>query len=392
MTIQLSNKVERIKPSPTLSVAATAAQLKAQGQDIVDLSLGEPDFDTPDSIKAAAIQAIQEGFTKYTAVDGIPELKAAIVNKFAKENHLNYTTNQVIASTGAKQCIFNLLFALLNPGDSVLIPTPYWVSYPDIALMADAIPIPLPTQLKQNFKITPEQLEDAITPHTRLLMLNSPSNPSGMAYSQQELSALAEVLLRHPQVFIMTDDIYEHVLWSMEHFVNILNVCPDLYERTIVINGVSKAYAMTGWRIGYAAGPEKIIAAMKKVQSQVTSNPNSIAQVAATAALTGDQSFIKTMTQAFRQRHDFLVAEINQIPGMQCLMADGTFYAFPSVQAILAERNFKSDIEFANYLLSKAQVAVVPGSAFGSPGYIRMSYATSMDVLKDAVFRLKAVL
>jgi len=389
MSISLSDKVNRIKPSATLAVSNRATELKAAGEDIIDLSIGEPDFDTPEFIKAAAVKALSEGFTKYTAVDGIAGLKKAIVQKFQNENGLTYQPQQIIVSCGAKQSLFNVFEALLNAGDEVIIPAPYWVSYPDMVLLTDGTPVIVKTDISQRYKISAAQLESAITSKTKLLILNSPSNPSGMAYSKQELKALGEVLLRHPQVIIVTDDIYEHILWADEPFANILNACPELYDRTVVVNGVSKSYAMTGWRIGYAAGPLAIIAAMKKVQSQSTSNPNSIAQVAAQAALSGDQGFIKTMMQEFKRRHDFLLQRINAIPGMECQPADGAFYAFVSVKNLLKQLGLKNDLELSEYLLKEAKVAVVPGSAFGTDDHLRLSYATSIEILEKALGRIQ---
>lgn len=391
MNIQLSEKVNRIKPSPTLAVTARAMELKAMGEDIISLSAGEPDFDTPEHIKLAAIKALHDGLTKYTAVDGTPQLKQAICKKFAQENQLQYEPKQILVSAGAKQAIFNLCEALLNPGDEVIIPAPYWVSYPDIALLTDGIPVFIETDINHHFKITPTQLEAAITPRTRLLILNSPSNPSGIAYNKAELQQLAQVLLKHPQVIILTDDIYEHILWTDAPFVNILNACPELYQRTIVINGVSKAYAMTGWRIGYAAGPASLISAMSKVQSQTTSNANSIAQAAATVALTSDQQCVKAMCQSFKERHDFVVEQLNAMHNVHCLKGDGTFYAFVDVRKLLQARNMKNDVELAEYLLREAKVAVIPGSAFGLQGYIRISYSTSMTNLQNAMQRIKHV-
>lgn len=386
----LSKKLAGIKPSITLTVAARAIALKAQGEDIIDLGVGEPDFDTPDFIKEAAIKAIHDGFTKYTAVDGTAGLKQAIVQKFARENQLHYQPSQVLVSCGAKHSLFNLFMAVLNPGDEVIIPAPYWVSYPDMVMLADGVPVIMSTLATQRFKMSAAELEAAITPQTRLLILNSPSNPSGMAYTRAELAALAEVLLGHPHVLIATDDIYEHILWTDTPFLNIVQVCPALADRTIVVNGVSKAYAMTGWRIGYAAGPIDVITAMRKIQSQSTSNPNSIAQVAAETALNGDQSFIKTMTAEFKRRHDFMVQEINTIPGLSLMPCDGTFYAFISVEKLLAHRDIADDAAFAELLLQKAKVSVVPGSGFGVPGYIRASFATSMEQLEIAVKRIAA--
>jgi len=390
---RLSERVSRIKPSPTMAVTAKAAELRRAGHDVIGLGAGEPDFDTPEHIKNAAIEAIRAGRTRYTAVDGILELREAICEKFRRDNQVAYQPDQVLVSCGAKQSIYNLATALLGTGDEAIILAPYWVSYPDIVLLADAVPVILAAGPEQNFKVTPGQLEAAITPRTRLLMINSPSNPTGVAYTRAELEALAEVLRRHPQVIVATDDIYEHIYWSPEPFCTLLTVAPDLHERVVTINGVSKVYAMTGWRIGYAAGPRKLIAAMKKIQGQSTSNPNSIAQYASLAALNGDQSCITEMTTAFRERHDWLVEALNGLPGVSCLPADGAFYAFPDVSdAIAAIDGVEDDTGFAEYLLEKAGVAVVPGSAFGAPGHERLSYACSMETLKEAVRRISGVL
>ncbi len=388
MDIQLSHRVQSVKPSPTLAVTARAKELRAQGKNIIGLGAGEPDFDTPEHIKEAAIRAIRDGFTKYTAVDGTPELKTAIIDKFQRDNGLSYTPNQVLVSCGGKQSFFNLAQALLNPGDEVIIPAPYWVSYPDMVLLAEGKPVVVEAGLEQGFKITPEQLEAAITPRTRMVVLNSPSNPTGVAYTMADWAALGEVLRRHPQIIIATDDMYEHILWADEPFCNIVNACPDLYDRTMVLNGVSKAYSMTGWRIGYAAGPEKLVQAMKKVQSQSTSNPTSISQVAATAALSGDQTCIQEMLKAFRQRHDFVVQELNHIQGFRCLPSQGAFYSFPDVGAAMAAKGYETDMAFAEHLLNDAEVALVPGSAFGKAGYVRLSFATSMENLREALGRL----
>lgn len=392
MDVQISTRVQRIKPSPTLAVTARAAELRAAGKDIIGLGAGEPDFDTPDHIKQAAIKAIQDGFTKYTDVGGTPQLKQAIIAKFARENGLCYTPTQILVSVGGKQSFFNLVQALLNPGDEVIIPAPYWVSYPDMVMLADGIPVVISADIDQHFKITPAQLEAAITPLTRLVVINSPSNPTGAAYTRDELAAVGEVLRRHPSILIATDDMYEHILWTTEPFVNILNVCPDLFERTVVLNGVSKAYSMTGWRIGYAGGPALLIGAMKNIQSQSTSNPTSISQVAAQAALNGDQSCIARMCQAFKERHDFVVKELNAIPGIRCIAGQGTFYSFPNVEGLIGRLDgIQADVDLAEFLINEAGVALVPGSAFGAPGHLRLSFATDMDTLREALSRLKGV-
>ena len=391
--ITLSQRVQRVRPSPTLAVTARAAQLRAAGQDIIGLGAGEPDFDTPAHIKQAAIRAIEAGATRYTAVDGTPELKTAIINKFQRDNGLAYQPEQILVSCGGKQSFYNLAQALLNSGDEVIIPAPYWVSYPDMVRLADGEPVIIHAGLEQHFKISPEQLDAAITPRTRLFVLNSPSNPTGVAYSRAELEALAEVLLRHPHVLIATDDMYEHILWADEPFSNIVNACEALYPRTVVLNGVSKAYAMTGWRIGYAGGPAPLIQAMKKIQSQSTSNPAAVSQAAATEALNGDQACITPMLNAFRERHDYLVEALNTLPGVRCARADGTFYAFPDFSGLITGlAGIDNDVALAEYLLAEAGVALVPGSAFGAPGYARLSFATSMAMLKEAMNRLESVL
>ena len=385
----LSHRVQNVKPSATLAITARAKELKAQGKDIIGLGAGEPDFDTPAHIKQAAIEAIQAGFTKYTAVDGTPSLKQAIIAKFERDNGLSYQPNQVLVSCGGKQSFFNLAQAYLNPGEEVIIPAPYWVSYPDMVLLAEGKPVIIQAGLEQGFKISPEQLRAAITENTRLVVLNSPSNPTGVAYSKAELAALGEVLREYPDILIASDDMYEHILWANEPFANIVTACPDLYDRTLVMNGVSKAYSMTGWRIGYAAGPEWLVKAMKKVQSQSTSNPTSISQVAAEAALNGDQGCIQEMLSAFKQRHDFVVEELNKIKGVNCLPSQGAFYSFPDMrEAIAALDGISDDVELAEYLLNEAGVAMVPGSAFGQPGYMRLSFATSMENLSEALKRL----
>ncbi len=392
-TIRLSGRVQRIQPSPTLAVTARAKELKGQGRDIIDLGAGEPDFDTPDHIKEAAIRAIRAGFTKYTAVDGMPSLKQAVVDKFTRENNLDFTPDQVLVSVGGKQSFFNLAMALLDSGDEVVIPAPYWVSYPDIVRLADATPVFISAGHERGFKITPEQLDAVIGYKTRLVVINSPSNPSGSVYTRAELAALGEVLRKYPDVLIATDDMYEHIVWTAEPFCNIANVCPDLLPRTIVLNGVSKAYAMTGWRIGYCAGPKPLIAAMCKVQSQSTSNPTSIAQVAAEAALSGDQACIVPMRAAFHARHDRLVKRLNGLRGVRCIPSQGTFYSLPSFHAAMTNlEGIRDDVELAELILNQTGVALVPGSAFGAAGYLRLSFATSMENLDAAVDRLEKLL
>lgn len=389
----LSQRVQRIKPSPTLAISARAEELQAEGKPIINLSVGEPDFDTPDYIKEAAIKAIHAGHTKYTAVDGIKALKQAVIDKFARENNLHYKHNQILISSGAKHSIYNLLTAVVNPGDEVIIPAPYWVSYPDMVKLTDGMPVIVKTDFSNQFKMTPKQLEAAITNKTRVVIINSPSNPTGIAYTKEELKQLGEVILRHPDIIVCSDDIYEQNQWNHTPFNNIVNACPALQERTVVVNGSSKTYAMTGWRIGYAAGSAAIIGAMKKAQSQSTSNACSIAQYAALAALEGDQSCIREMTKAYKERHDYLYGELTQIPGIKCLPSDGTFYCFPSVEALFKpEKGITNDLEFADFLLTHAEIAIVPGSAFGAPGHIRLCYTTSMENLVEAVKRLKAAL
>ena len=392
--MELSKRVQAIKPSPTLAVTARAAKLKAEGRDVIGLGAGEPDFDTPQHIKDAAVEAIGKGFTKYTAVGGTPSLKQAIVAKLRRDNGLDYTAKQVLVSCGGKQSFFNLTLALINAGDEVIIPAPYWVSYPDIVLIAEGRPVIVQTGIEQSFKMSAEQLATAITTRTKMVVINSPSNPTGAVYSLKELQALGAVLRKHPEILIATDDMYEHIALRDEKFVNILNACPDLYARTMVLNGVSKAYAMTGWRIGYAAGPEHIITAMENVQSQSTSNPTSISQVAAEAALSGDQGCITPMLEAFRERHLFVVDALNKIPGVHCIQSEGAFYAFPDVRPVIANLHQRglikdaTDVALSEYLLERVGVAVVPGSAFGSEGYVRLSFATSMDNLRQAIARM----
>ncbi len=376
MTIELAARVRRIKPSPTLAVTAKAGELKAAGKDVLSLGAGEPDFDTPDHIKAAAVKAIADGFTKYTPVGGTPSLKKAIAAKHQRDNGLEYAPAQILASCGGKQSCYNLCQVLLNDGDEVIIPAPYWVSYPDMALLAGGQPAIIETSAATRYKITAEQLEATITPRTRLMFLNSPSNPSGMAYTKAELAALGAVLLKHPQIVIATDDMYEKILWAEEPFCNILNACPELYDRTVVIHAVSKTYAMTGWRLGWACGPKDLIRAMTAIQSQSTSNPCSISQVAAETALNGDQACVAQMTEAFKRRHDLLVEGLNKISGVRCLPGDGTFYVFPDVSGLIEKLGVRDDLALADKLINEALVALVPGSAFGTPGHLRLSFAT----------------
>ena len=393
MEIRVANRAASIRPSPTLAVTAKAAELRAAGRDIIALSAGEPDFDTPGHIKDAAIKAIHDGKTKYTAAGGLPELKQAVIDKFQRENALTYKPGQVLVSCGAKHSIYNLMQALLNPGEEVIIPAPYWVSYPDMAKLAGAEPVVIKTGLENRFKITRKQLHGAITDKSRLFMINSPSNPTGVSYSETELAEIAGLLTEHPEIIILTDDIYEHILWGQSEFKNIVNVCPELYDRTVVVNGVSKAYSMTGWRIGYLGGPLPLVKAAQKIQSQSTSNPSSISQYAAIAALNGDQTYINESMAIFKQRHDFVHAGLNSIDGVECTASDGTFYSFPNMQGVIDKLDgINNDIELGEYLLEQAEVALVPGSAFGAKGYMRLSYATSMENLETALERLKAAL
>ena len=387
----LSKRVQKVKPSATLAVTAKANELKSQGIQIVPMGSGEPDFDTPINIQKAAIEAIHNGQTRYTAVDGTPALKKAIIDKFKRQNNLDYTDTQVMASSGGKQVFYNLCQAVLDKGDEVIIPSPYWVSYPDMVILADATPVVVETGLEQDFKITPKQLEQSITDKTKLFIINSPSNPTGAVYSKDELQALADVLINHPKVLVITDDIYEHIRWGNDDFINIVMAEPKLKDRTIILNGVSKGYAMTGWRIGYGAGPEAIIKAMKKIQGQSTSNPCSIAQAAALEALNGDQSIIDTMVSAFEERHEYIVNALNAIDGVECPRSQGAFYSFPRVEGLIKRLGLKDDVEFSTYCLEKLNIALVPGSAFGASGYVRFSFATSMDNIKQAVEKLASV-
>lgn len=393
VTITLSNRVNNVKPSPTLAITALAAQLRSEGKDIIGLGAGEPDFNTPDAVNNAAIDAIHNGLTKYTAVDGTPSLKQAVIDKFSRENGVDYKMDEVMVSTGGKQVFYNLCQAILNSGDEVIIPAPYWVSYPDIVKLADATPVVVSAGIEQQFKITPQQLESAITPNTKLFVHNTPSNPTSVMYSHDELVALGEVLERNPHVVVATDDIYEHILLGDTTFSNLLMATPALYSRTVMMNGVSKGYAMTGWRIGYAGGPKKIIAAMKKIQSQSTSNPTSIAQAAAEEALNGGLEFTAKMNESFRERNKFVTNALNKIPGVTALLSEGAFYSFANVEEVIKRIDgIESDNDLTALLLKEAEVAVVPGSAFGAEGYIRISFATSMDNLENALERISATL
>ena len=392
MTLSVSRRVQRVKPSPTLAVTARAARLKAEGKDVIGLGAGEPDFDTPAHVAKAGIDAIQSGFTRYTNVEGVNELKDAIIAKFERDNAIKYERSQILVSSGAKQTIYNLCMAVLDPGDEAIIPAPYWVSYPDMVLLSDGLPVTPFAGASQGYKITPRQLAAAITPKTRLVLLNSPCNPTGAAYTRAELRALADVLVQHPRIVIGTDDMYEKIYWASEPFCSLLTVAPELYNRTVTINGVSKAYAMTGWRIGYCGGPKELITAMSTIQGQSTSNASSISQKAAIAALAGDQECVAKMNEAFKQRHDFIVAGLNSLPGISCLPGAGTFYAFADASKAISAQGCRDDGEFAELLLNEGGVAVVPGGGFGAPGHIRLSFACSMQTLEKAVDRMRKVL
>ncbi|TVS13246.1 MAG: pyridoxal phosphate-dependent aminotransferase [Wenzhouxiangella sp.] len=392
MTIRLSTRVAQVKPSATIAMSMKAAELRAQGKDIISLSMGEPDFDTPEHIRSAAIAAIHAGQTRYTAVDGTPGLKKAVIDKLERDNKLTYEADEVLVSNGAKQAIYNLLQATINDGDEVLIPAPYWVSYPDMVRLADGEPVILSTSPKTDYLITPAQLAASITDRTRMIMLNSPSNPTGQVYSRQWLSDIGAVLLEHPRILICSDDIYEHIWWSQEPFASIGEVVPELKQRLVVVNGVSKGYAMTGWRIGYAAGPAAIIKEMRKVQGQSTSNPCSISQAAAEAALAGDQSCVAEMCKAFRKRHDWLVPALDALPGINCIPGNGAFYVFADCSGVIEELGLKDDLALAEHLLEHAGVATVPGTAFGAAGHLRLSFACDLETLQSAVQRIEQAL
>lgn len=393
MSIEFADRVRSFRPSATLAVSARSAELKAEGRDIISLGQGEPDFDTPEHIKAAAREAIDSGDTNYTGVDGTPVLREAICRKFARQNGLEYASSQIVVSNGAKHSLINVLLALVGPGDEVIVPAPYWVSYPDMIKLAQGVPVIIRAGIETGFKITPEQLEAAITPQTRLLILNSPSNPTGVCYSRADWEQLGEVLRRHPRIAVASDDIYELIHWDEEPFCNIVMACPDLYERSVLINGVSKGYAMTGWRIGYSAAAPEITGAMKKIQGQMTSNASSISQAAAVAALDGDHACVLDMVDVFKRRHDFVVERLNRANGVHCLEAQGAFYAFPNVRgAIEALDGIDNDLDLATHLIEECGVALVPGTAFGAPGYLRLSFATSMEELEQAMDRLDRAL
>lgn len=388
MSLSVSDRMARVRPSPTSAVVALTAELRAQGRDIISLGAGEPDFATPEHIRMAGIDAIRAGRTRYTPVAGTRELKDAVRRKFEKENSLVYAADQILVSVGAKHTLFNACQAVLNPGDEAIVPAPYWVSYPDMVRLADAEPVVIDTGIDNGFRISPAELDAAITARTRLLFLNSPSNPSGACYSRDELAELGKVLLGYPDVLVLSDDIYEHIYWGNEPYASFAQACPALYDRTLTINGVSKAYAMTGWRIGYAGGPREIIAAMTTIQSQTTSNACSISQAAAVAALEGDQSCVRQMTAAYRSRHEYVVEALNALPGFECRPSDGAFYAFPRVNGAVEKLGLADDMALVAHFLEAADVAMVPGSAFGAPGYVRISFACSMEELQEAIRRM----
>ena len=390
INMRTSVKVDQIKPSATIAVSSKAMDLKAQGRDIISLGAGEPDFDTPEHIREAAIAAIHAGKTRYTQVDGTPALKEAIVHKFHTQNELDFGLDQVIVSNGAKQSLYNLMVAAQNKEDAVIVPAPYWVTYPDMVKLADAEPAILAATAEHDYKITPKLLENTINENTRMVIFNSPSNPTGKVYTEEEYRALGEVLIEHPKVYIACDDIYEHIYWGSSPYRTFLNACPEMSERTVVINGVSKGYAMTGWRIGYLAGPADLVKAMKKVQGQSTSCASSISQAAAEAALLGPQDCVEEMRMAFEERYNYIRGALNELPGVECPDCDGAFYAFPSFQGFMdGMDDVASDVELAGWFLEEAGVATVPGSAFGAPGHLRLSYASSMEELEDAIGRIR---
>jgi len=393
---RLSIRVQQVKPSATLAITAKAAEMRAAGKSVISLSVGEPDFETPQAAREAGIAAINSGFTRYTAVAGIPELRKAIADKFKRDNDLDYSPDDILVSTGGKQCIFNLLMAVMNPGERAIIPAPYWVSYPDMVKLTEGLPIIVETTAEADFKITAKQLEEVLCHRCKVLFLNSPSNPTGMAYTREELASIGEVVRKHPDLIVATDDMYEKILFDGKKFVTFAQVNPDLKDQTVTLNGVSKAYCMTGWRIGFCAGPATIIKAMGKVQGQSTSNPNSIAQKAALAALTGPTDELNEMVRTYEVRRNWLVDALNAIPGMHAIKPDGAFYVFPSVDGWIGKTtpsgiSLDDDVKVCEWLLEEAGVALVPGTEFGSPGHIRFSYAVSQDTLEDAVNRIATV-
>ena len=392
MSLTVSERMSRVMPSATSAVLGLAAQLREAGRDVISLGAGEPDFDTPEHIKAAAIKAITDGETKYTAIDGTSQLKAAIQRKFERNNQLSYSPEQILVSVGAKHTLFNACMGVLSSGDEAIIPAPYWVSYPDMVRIAEGVPVVIDTGIEDGFKITPKKLSAAITDKTRLLFLNSPSNPTGSCYTRAELMALGEVLARHPNIVVLADDIYEHIHWADEPFCSLATACPGLYDQVVTVNGVSKSYAMTGWRVGYAGGPAEVIKAMKTIQSQITSNPCSVSQVAAAAALNGDQACVGEMLKAYKARSDYVVAALNDIPGFECRKGEGAFYAFPKVTEAMAAKGMESDADLVRLVLEKSDVVMVPGTPFGSPGYVRISFACSIEQLKEAITRIRKAL
>jgi aspartate aminotransferase len=384
----LSERVIKVKPSATIAISSKAMEMRSAGVDVISMSAGEPDFDTPEYIKDAAKMAMDSGMTKYTQVDGVPDLKQAIINKFSEDNDLIYDPENILVSTGAKQTLYNLFQAILGPGDEVIIISPYWVSYPDMVLLADAKPVIVDTFQENDFALDISALADAINDKTKLVIINSPSNPTGITFSRSDYESIGAILQNHPDVYVATDDMYEYIYWGDEPFISFAQACPSLFDRTITINGVSKSYAMTGWRIGYCGGPSDVIGGMKKVQSQSTSNASSISQAAAIAALNGSKDEIDSMVEQYKLRHDYLCSALNDIDGFKTTPGTGAFYLFPDVMNIIEQKGFADDIELSQYLIEKANVAVVPGSAFGSPGYIRLSYATSLELIKEAVNRI----
>ena len=384
----LSERVIKVKPSATIAISSKAMEMRSAGVDVISMSAGEPDFDTPEYIKDAAKMAMDSGMTKYTQVDGVPDLKQAIINKFSEDNDLIYDPENILVSTGAKQTLYNLFQAILGPGDEVIIISPYWVSYPDMVLLADAKPVIVDTFQENDFALDISAFADAINDKTKLVIINSPSNPTGITFSRSDYKSIGAILQNHPDVYVATDDMYEYIYWGDEPFISFAQACPSLFDRTITINGVSKSYAMTGWRIGYCGGPSDVIGGMKKVQSQSTSNASSISQAAAIAALNGSKDEIQSMVEQYKLRHDYLCSALNDIDGFKTTPGTGAFYLFPDVTNVIEQKGFSDDVELSQYLIEKANVAVVPGSAFGSPGYIRLSYATSLELIKEALNRI----